>query len=218
MTMSPGARGVRKGRIVIAFVATTIIAGGLYYALTSGERGGFPTNRAGSGVALIGGPFTLVDQNGARRSDLDFRGKFMLIYFGYTHCPDACPMALQSMTDAIGSLGERGAGVESIFITVDPARDTSEHLKRYLENFHPRMVALTGDESAIAAVAKAYRIFYTTARDQHAAAGTAQPSNADYLIDHSSFIYLMGRDGRYLTHFPSNASPEQLAEGIRKFL
>jgi cytochrome oxidase Cu insertion factor (SCO1/SenC/PrrC family) len=215
---SPGARGVRKSRIVIAAVAATIIAGGLYYALTSGGRSGLPTNGVGAGVALIGGPFTLVDQSGTQRSDLDFRGKLMLIYFGYTHCPDACPTALQSMTDAIDTLGERGAGVESIFITVDPARDTPAHLKRYLESFHPRMVALTGDESAIVGVAKAYRIFYTKAKDQHAAAGTAQSSNKDYLIDHSSFIYLMGRDGRYLTHFPGNASPEQLAEGIRKFL
>ena len=216
--MSPRARGLSKGTVATVVVAVAIVAIGLYYALTSLERREEPGNGAGSGRVLIGGPFTLVDQTGTQRSDADFRGRLMLIYFGYTHCPDACPTALQSMSDAIDDLGDRGAMVEPIFITVDPARDTPEHLKRYLESFHPRMIALTGSESAIADIARAYRIFYARAKDQQAAASAAQPPSEDYLIDHSSFIYLMGRDGRYLTHFPGNAPPVQLANGIRKFL
>lgn len=207
---------MRRGTVVIAAVVAVLLAGILYYVLTSFDRRGPSGAEGGAGRTLIGGPFTLVDQAGAQRSDADFSGRLMLIYFGYTHCPDACPTALQSMSDAIDALEERGKMIEPIFITVDPARDTPGHLKQYLESFHPRLTALTGSEAAIAEAAKAYRIFYTKAKEQQAGATAA--ANDNYLVDHSSFIYLMGRDGRYLTHFPGNASSEQLAAGIRKFL
>jgi protein SCO1/2 len=210
--MSPRARRFRRSTLVITTLTLAIVAGALYFALKAFVP------QEGPGRALIGGPFTLVDQTGAQRTDADFRGRAMLIYFGYTHCPDACPTALQSMSDAMDGLGGRGAMVVPILITVDPARDTADHLQRYLENFHPRIVALTGSETAIAETAKAYRIFYAKAKDRNVTAGAAHPPADDYLIDHSSFIYLMGRDGRYLTHFPGNASPEQLADGIRKYL
>ncbi|MFO0998025.1 MAG: SCO family protein [Alphaproteobacteria bacterium] len=216
--MGPKGRISRKNAIIVAGVAAAFLAGGLYYALTSFEQHDRWTTEGRSGRALVGGPFSLIDQTGATRTDADFRGHLMLIYFGYTHCPDACPLALQTMSDAIDALGEKGATVAPIFITVDPARDTPDHLKSYLENFSPRLTALTGDESAIANVAKAYRIFYAKANDPQKPANSTESGHDDYLVDHSSFIYLMGRDGQYLTHFPGNAPPDQLADGIRKFL
>jgi protein SCO1/2 len=164
----------------------------------------------GSGAAAIGGGFELVDQNGQLRTDSDFRGKLMLIYFGYAFCPDACPTALQAMTVAINRLGPAGEGVVPIFITVDPERDTPQQLKRYAENFHPRLVALTGTAEQVAAAATAYRVYYAKQKDPNVTGG--------YLMDHTSIIYLMGRDGRYLSHFTHATSPEAMAAEIEKRL
>jgi cytochrome oxidase Cu insertion factor (SCO1/SenC/PrrC family) len=140
----------------------------------------------------IGGPFALIDQNGARRTDADFRGQFMLIYFGFTYCPDVCPTDLQQMGMAVDQLGPAGDAVQPIFITVDPERDTPEHLKDYVAMFHPRFVGLTGDASAIKEAARAYRTYYAK----------VDFGKSDYTVDHSAFIYLMGRNGEYLGFFP----------------
>ena len=164
----------------------------------------------GPGAAAIGGKFELVDQNGQVRTDAEFRGKLMLIYFGYAFCPDACPTALQAMTVAINRLGPAGEGVVPLFITVDPERDTTEQLKRYAENFHPRLVALTGSAEQVAAAATAYRVYYAKQKDPNVTGG--------YLMDHTSIIYLMGRDGRYLSHFTHATSPEAMAAEIQKYL
>jgi protein SCO1/2 len=150
-----------------------------------------------------------VDQNGVIRHDTDFRGELMLIYFGYTFCPDACPTALQNMSTALDDLGDQAKAVQPIFITVDPERDTVEQMKRYAANFHPRLVALTGSVEQTMAAARAYRIYYE--KNLHGA-------ELDYLVDHSSFIYLMGRDGRYLAHFGPDVSAAQLAAAIKKYL
>jgi protein SCO1/2 len=155
----------------------------------------------------IGGPFSLVDDSGKTRTDAEFRGRFMLIYFGYTHCPDACPTALQDMADALAGLGADAAQVVPIFITIDPERDTAQYLKGYAEQFDPRFVALTGAPEQIADAAKAYRVYYRKANNQ-----------PDYLIDHSSIVYLMGRDGGFLTHFTHETTPEQMAAALRKQL
>lgn len=162
-----------------------------------------------AGLTAIGGPFTLTDQNGRAVSDRDFRGKLMLVYFGYTFCPDACPTALLQMGQALDRLGSEGEAVQPVFITIDPARDTQEQLKTYASNFHPRLVALTGSPAQIAQVAKAYRVYYAKAADS----GTT-----DYLMDHTSIIYLMSRDGRYLTHFTHQSTPDQMVATIRKHL
>jgi protein SCO1 len=158
--------------------------------------------------AMIGGPFTLVDQNGTTRHAEDFRGKLMLVYFGYTYCPDVCPTELQTMSDAIDQLGSKGDAVQPIFITVDPERDTPEQLKGYAENFHPRLLALTGSASEIAEVARAYKVFYQPVKQ----------ADGEYLMDHSSIVYLMGRDGRYITHFGGNLTAEKMAAAIAKHL
>jgi cytochrome oxidase Cu insertion factor (SCO1/SenC/PrrC family) len=154
----------------------------------------------------IGGPFALTDQNGTRRTDADFRGKLMLVYFGFTYCPDVCPTDLLQIALAVDQLGEAGEMVQPVFITVDPERDTPEHLKQYMALFHPRFVGLTGDAMAIGAAARAYRVYYKKIE---------WSDRSDYTVDHSAFIYLMGRDGEYLGFFPPGASAERLVETIR---
>ena len=116
-----------------------------------------------SGIAKIGGPFTLTDHTGATRTEKDFRGKLMLIYFGYTYCPDVCPTALQVMSVAMQSLGDKGASVKPIFITVDPERDTAKHLSDYVKNFDAKMMGLTGTADQIKQAAKVYRVYYRKA-------------------------------------------------------
>jgi cytochrome oxidase Cu insertion factor (SCO1/SenC/PrrC family) len=202
--MSPG---VKRG-LVVFFLGLAILAGIVAYDFSAL----FPTGSDGEQVAPvdIGGPFTLTDQTGATRNAEDFRGKLMLVYFGYTYCPDACPTALQDMSQAIDLLGAKGDAVQPIFITIDPARDTVEQMKLYAENFHPRLIALTGTPEQIAAAARGYRVYY---QKGHAASGST-----DYLMDHSSYIYLMGRDGRYVSHFSPGITAQQIAVAIEKRL
>ncbi|OJU12666.1 MAG: hypothetical protein BGN85_01990, partial [Alphaproteobacteria bacterium 64-11] len=143
-----------------------------------------------TGQIDVGGPFRLVDQNGKKVSDADFRGRYMLIYFGYSFCPDVCPTTLSVMADALGKMGADAAKVVPVFITVDPDRDTSKVLKQYMAAFGPRFVGLTGDHAAIGEVEKEYRV-YSRKRP-------LDPKNPDgnYAMDHSSVIYLVGPDGK----------------------
>jgi cytochrome oxidase Cu insertion factor (SCO1/SenC/PrrC family) len=154
----------------------------------------------------IGGPFDLIDHGGQRRTDADFRGKLVLIYFGYTHCPDVCPTELQTLSLALDMLGTAGEAVQPLFITVDPQRDTPSHLAEYVTAFHPRLVALTGQDSAVRKVALAYKVYY-------ARSGAAR--GGDYAVDHTGFIYLLGKDGRYLGFLPPASPPEQIVEAVR---
>lgn len=161
----------------------------------------------------FGGPFSLSSSEGRRVSDMDFRGKFMLIYFGYTHCPDICPTELGAMTAALEKLGHLSQALQPIFITVDPKRDTAAILAEYRKSFHPRLLMLTGSEADIAAAAKAYKVH----RRKYLWNATAQ-ANDDYGVDHSSLIYLMGPDGKFRTLFPLHTSPDRMAEVIRTYL
>jgi len=198
----------RRG-LAIFLVGLAILIGGLVveYRYLSAPGSGIGELAAPAGVS-VGGSFTLVDQNGMPRRAEDFRGKLMLIYFGYTYCPDVCPTELQTMSEAIDRLGPRGDDVQPIFITVDPARDTPEQLKSYAENFHRRLLALTGSAAQIAEVARGYKVFYQPVKQ----------AEGDYLMDHSSIVYLMDRDGRYLAHFGGNVTAEQMAAAIAKHL
>ena len=166
-----------------------------------------------SGTAAIGGPFELVDQAGQTRSSAEFLGRPLLIYFGYTYCPDICPTSLLAMSQGLDLLAERepalAAPVVPLFITVDPARDTVETMAAYAEHFHERLVALTGSDEQVAAAAKAYRVYYRKAESDSA---------SDYLVDHSGFIYLMDTEGAYLTHLTHDATPEQIAERLQEQL
>ena len=154
----------------------------------------------------IGGPFTLTDQDGRRRTDMDFHGRLMLVYFGFTYCPDVCPTDLQQIGLALDRLGPSGEMVQPVFITVDPERDSPDHLQQYMPLFHPRFVGLTGDAAAIEAAARAYRVYF---------AKVERADKADYTVDHSGFIYLIGRDGEYLGFFPPGTPAERLADAIR---
>jgi len=198
-----------KRGIVIFLVGLAILLGALVveYRYLNAPGASVAESAAPSGVS-IGGPFTLIDQHGATRHAEDFRGKLMLIYFGYTYCPDVCPTELQTMSDALDKLGAAGEAVQPIFITVDPDRDTAEQHKNYAENFHPRLLALTGSAAQIAEAARAYKVFYQPVKR----------GDGEYLVDHSSIVYLMGRDGRYLAHFGGNLTADQMAAAIAKRL
>ena len=162
-----------------------------------------------TGTALIGGPFTLTDHKGKQVSDTDLRGRLMLIYFGYTLCPDVCPLSLQLMAEGIDALGTDGKDVQPVFISVDPERDTAEVMSDYVPHFHKRLLGLTGSPEQIKPVLKAYRVY---------AAKQEETEPGEYLVNHSSIFYLMGRDGKFIAHFADQVKPEALAAAIRKHL
>ncbi|WP_045837448.1 SCO family protein [Hyphomicrobium sp. 99] len=161
-----------------------------------------------TGKPAVGGPFSLFDQTGKRVTDKDFLGRYMLVFFGYTNCPDICPAGLQVMSAALDKLGDRARDVVPVFITLDPKEDTPERLATYLKSFHPRLVGLTGSESDTAAAAKAYRVFYQKVPDDK------DPSH--YSIDHSAIFYLMGKDGTLVAPIPHTNDVDQLALAIEK--
>jgi protein SCO1/2 len=190
---------------VLGLVVAGLFAWQYGFLSPDGRRSG------GTGIASIGGPFTLTDHTGKTRTEKDFRGKLMLIYFGYTYCPDVCPTALQVMSVAVDGLGDKAAAVAPIFITVDPARDTVSHLENYVKNFQDGMIGLTGTEEQIRKAAKVYRVYYRKAE-------TGENKGKDYLMDHSSVVYLMDREGRYVTHFTHQSQSEEIEATIRKLL
>lgn len=191
---------------IIVIAAVLLIAASLG-ALTIWQG---TTSAGAGGKALIGGPFSLVDQTGKRVTEKDFEGRYMIAYFGYTFCPDFCPLGLSTITAALELLDENEAQeIMPVFFSVDPKRDTVDQLADYAPNFHPRLIALTGSDDEVAAAAKAYRIYYNI-----------PPQNGDedgdnYAVDHSTFIYLMGPDGSYRAHFSHNATPEEIAERLK---
>jgi protein SCO1 len=160
------------------------------------------------GRGAIGGPFTLIDQTGKPRSDSEFRGKLMVVYFGYTYCPDVCPADLMAITQALKALGPAAEGVQPVFITIDPERDTNV-LADYVAAFHHSLVGLTGSPEEIRSVANSYKAFYAKVPDER---------SGDYSIDHTGVIYLMGRNGEYLGFMPPQTNPDRLTEILRKYL
>jgi cytochrome oxidase Cu insertion factor (SCO1/SenC/PrrC family) len=156
----------------------------------------------------VGGPFTLTDQTGRQRSDTEFRGKLMIVYFGYTYCPDVCPTDLMAITQALDALGPAAESVQPVFITVDPERDTKV-LADYVSAFHHSFVGLTGSPEEIRAVANSYKAFYAKVPDER---------GGGYSIDHAGVIYLMGRSGEYLGFMPPQTNPDRLTEVLRKNL
>ena len=159
-----------------------------------------------SGRAPVGGPFELTDQTGHRRTDADFRGKLVVLYFGYTYCPDVCPTELQSISLALDKLGAAAETVQPVFISVDPERDTPARLAEFVASFHPRLIGLTGSLADIKKTAIAYRTFF--AKNSATAPG-------EYSVDHTGFIYLVGKDGHYLGFLPPGASPDEIADAVR---
>jgi cytochrome oxidase Cu insertion factor (SCO1/SenC/PrrC family) len=160
------------------------------------------------GRGTVGGPFTLTDQTGRQRSDTEFRGKLMIVYFGYTYCPDVCPTDLMAITQALDALGPAAEGIQPVFITIDPERDTKV-LADYIAAFHHSFVGLTGTPEEIRKVANSYKAFYSKVQDER---------SGDYSIDHAGVIYLMGRNGEYLGFMPPQTGPDRLTEILRKYL
>ena len=207
---------MRRGRLRILLPASlALIAAGL--ASAGSARAQEPDPAAAArlmddlmwGRAGVGGSFTLVDQTGRTRTDADFRGKFMLVYFGYTYCPDVCPTDLQQIGLAIDKLRIAGAAVQPLFISVDPERDTTEVLANYVVLFHPRLIGLTGTPEQIRAVASAYKVYYAKYKP---------PEGSDYVIDHTGFIYLMDDGGAYRGFFPPGTSADRMVEIVRPLL
>ncbi|WP_300783697.1 SCO family protein [Enhydrobacter sp.] len=158
----------------------------------------------------IGGPFTLTDQDGRTFTDADLKGKPTLVYFGYTFCPDVCPTTLLLMETAAEKLGADGPSkVNLVFITIDPERDTPKLIKGYVGNFGATIKGLTGTPEQIAAVAKAYRVYYQKVPGK---------DGAPYLMDHSSIIYLLDRRGRFVTHFTDRSKAETIASAVQRLL
>jgi cytochrome oxidase Cu insertion factor (SCO1/SenC/PrrC family) len=184
---------------ILALLAALFTAVAAYYLTVPNQSG------ISSGTALVGGPFTLTDQTGRKVTDKDFLGKYMLVFFGYTYCPDICPTELQVMSAALDSLGPKADVIQPVFITIDPQRDTPEVLKQYVGNFHPRLMGLTGTPEDIASVAKTYRVFFN--RVENSASDT-------YLMDHSTIMYLMDPQGRFLKHFSYTTDAATLANGL----
>jgi len=188
------------GILIAAAVAFVVI--GVRVLVTGGGQDA-------GGTVAIGGPFTLVDQDGRTVTQADFKGRHMLVYFGYTFCPDVCPTELQTMSDALERLGKTAETVVPVFVTVDPGRDTPQVMKDYVRHFHPRLVGLTGSPDQTAAAAKAFKVYFAKVEGK---------DGAPYLMDHSSIVYLMGPDGRFLGHFGHGTTPEAMAEGIKRKL
>lgn len=160
----------------------------------------------------IGGPFTLVDHDGKAVTDADFRGKFMLIFFGYTFCPDVCPTNLGTVSQALDMLApEKADQIVPVFVSVDPDRDAPAQLKEFVSHFHPRMVGLTGTKQQVVDAARKYRVYYAKVQEKDSEPG-------DYLMDHTAITYLMGPDGTYRFHFGHGTDPEIMAQRLKDLI
>jgi protein SCO1/2 len=161
----------------------------------------------------IGGPFKLKTGRGEVVTDRDFRDKWLLVYFGYTHCPDICPTTLAEIVQTIDLLGAVGAGVQPLFITIDPERDTPDVVEAYVKALDARIIGMTGTPAEIAATAKSYKVHYAKAQSK-------TRNGQDYQMEHSSFVYVVGPDGRYVTLFTPMAgqAPDQMALKLRELI
>jgi protein SCO1 len=157
-------------------------------------------------IAAIGGPFKLIDHNGREFTDRDLKGRPFLVFFGFTHCPDVCPTALFEVSEILRKLGPDADRTRALFITVDPERDTPVVIKDYLSSFDPHMIGLTGDPAAIAAVAKAYRVYFKK----------VPLDQGGYTMDHTAIVYLMDKEGRFVAPFSLKRTAEAAAADLRK--
>ncbi len=199
-------------RLAAAALGALVAGGSLAYVFMGG---GTPVTMAlresvSTGKALVGGPFSLIDQTGKAVTDKDFKGRYLLVFFGYTFCPDICPSGLQVISAALDQLGQDADKITPVFISIDPARDTPEKMGAYVKSFHPRLIGLTGSPADVAAAIKAYRVYAKKVPDDR--------SPADYTMDHSSVVYLMGPTGELVTFSAEISKPDVLAQQLRKGL
>jgi len=195
-------KSLRLAIPLAAALAVAAVSGGAWF-LMSGTLG----ESAGLG---IGGPFALTDGDGHTVTDRDLHGRYVLVYFGYTFCPDVCPTTLNAVAAALDQLGPRADKVQGLFITVDPARDTPQVVKEYAAAFSPRIMGLSGTPQQIADVARAYRVYF--------AAKPPDTPGAAYTVDHSSLLYLMDPNGRFVAPIRADQPPDQMAAEIARHL
>jgi protein SCO1/2 len=197
----PGSGGPPKVYALIGVLLAVLLVGAGGMLWFGGQQAAMPT---------VGGPFTLENGDGAPVSDKNFRGRFMLVYFGYTFCPDVCPTTLTAVADAMDKLGSKADRVQPLFVTVDPKRDTPSVVKQYAAAFGPRVIGLTGTPDQVAAAAKAYRVYYAEHR--------TGPGPNDYTMDHSSILYLMGPDGSFIAPIRADQSGDEMAAAISRLI
>ncbi|HZS65828.1 MAG TPA: SCO family protein [Burkholderiales bacterium] len=162
-------------------------------------------NELMSGRAAVGGAFALPDSAGKLRSLAEFRGRLVLLYFGYAYCPDVCPTDLAAIGGALRLLGDKAAEVQPLFVTLDPSRDTPQVLREYAAAFHPSFIALRGSDADTMSVARSYKVFYEKVPD----------GKGGYAIDHAAFTFLLDRDGKYVAFFPPGTKPDRIATFLR---
>jgi protein SCO1/2 len=196
-------RAIRLLLVLSAFLAGLVLCFAVVLLVTG--RGSAPMIAAPS---AIGGAFRLTDQNGKTITDQDLKGRPFLVFFGFTHCPEVCPTALFDISEIFERLGPDAAKVNALFITVDPERDTPEKLKEYLSRFNPRLIGVGGDAEALAAVAKAYRVYYKR----------IPLKDGDYTMDHTAIVYLMDKNGQFVAPFSLKRRPEDAAADLRRYL
>ena len=189
-------------------VAGTLLAGGVLLGTVLRQRGMTSGTVTTSGTATIGGPFTLVATNGQNVSDQTYRGKWVLIYFGYTYCPDACPTALNSISVALEKLGSDASNLQPLFVTVDPKRDTRDVMAAYMKSFDSRILGLTGTKDEIAGVIRQYHLYVSQDK--------SESEGDDYFVSHSSYIYLMNPQGKFVDVIPGGAAGNEIAVWLRK--
>lgn len=192
-------------KIALSWILCVLALVGLFAWL--GNHSATQTDGAGSGEALIRADFTLQGAGGKTVRAADLTGKYLLVYFGFTHCPDICPTTLLLMNNAINQLGNISSKVQPIFISVDPERDTPQAAADYASHFGKNFLGLSGTPEQIKRTADQFKVFYSKVEDKGSALG--------YVVDHSGFIYLMGTDGEYLTHFASNTTEQELLKGLK---
>jgi len=195
-------------RLLIGLVIILIALLGVFVVMQSDDVKDQAASKGDAGV-LVGGPFTLINHEGEAVSDQTYKGKLLLIYFGFTFCPDVCPTELQKMSIALDQLSDKErAQIAPLFITVDPERDTVEQMAQYVGNFHPDIIGLTGSADQVKAAASAYRIYMQKVVDDS--------SSADYTMDHSNLIYLMDGENHYIAHFTARSTADDIARALRR--
>jgi protein SCO1/2 len=188
--------------IISAFLTGLVLFAGVFLYSTGNFGGGT------AGSSAIGGPFKLIDQNGKTITDADIKGRPVLVFFGYTHCPDICPTTLFDVSEIMHALGKDADRTGALFISVDPERDTPAVMKDYLASFDPHLRGATGDRSAVDAAEKAYRVY----------AKKVPTPNGDYSMDHTELVYLMDKQGRFVAPFSLKRRPEEAAADLRRYL
>jgi protein SCO1/2 len=191
---------MKNSKLMAVLALGVVVLAGLFFWMTSQT----PQQNAG---ASLGGPFELVDHHGQPFTHEDLKGKYTLLYFGYTYCPDVCPTELQTIAEALGMLGDMARDFRVVMVSVDPERDTPEVLKEYMSNFGDNFLGLTGTPEQIRKMARNWRTFYRKAEEK---------GPDDYLMDHSAIVFLLDKQGKYMRHFAYGTSPERIAEGIRE--